>query len=270
MSQSELVNHMDSGIAIIAGTGVDEMLGVDLHRDEAVTTRFGEACVTFGELNGVPVWFLPRHGRDHSVPPSRINYRAQIAAIKHLGVRRVIGIAAVGSLRTDLTGGAFAVLGDFIDLTKRRVDTFFDDPDGPVVHTDLTTPYCPEVSSAIAGACERVSADFIRDAIYVCTEGPRYETPAEVRLYASWGAHVVGMTNVPEAVLAREAGLCYGAIAVVANLACGLSPNPLNHDEVRAEVVRAGGTLKDVLGLAIKSVPGEPACACSRGSVLRI
>jgi len=139
-----------------------------------------------------------------------------------------------------------------------------------VVHTDLTHPYCPEVSAALQQACSVVGALYEPSAVYVGVEGPRYETPAEIKLYASWGAHVIGMTCVPEVALAREAGLCYGALAIVTNLACGLSPTPLAHDEVRAAVHSAADRTHEVLRAAIGCLPETASCACSTNTQLSL
>lgn len=247
--------------ALIGGTGIDEMEGFVTDRVVSVSTRYGAADVVISEFGGITLLFLPRHGLDHSLPPGQINYRAQIAALKKMEVERVIGVCAVGSLRPELEGGCFAVLGDFIDLTKRRADTFYDEP-GAVVHTDFTDPYCPEISASLVEACREEEVGFQAGAVYVGVEGPRYETPAEIRLYSSWGAHVIGMTNLPEAVLAREAGLCYGALAVVSNLACGLSPVPLAHDDVRAAVAAGATKLQGILSRSIAKIPGERGCRC--------
>lgn len=228
----------------------------------SVATRFGSAEVVQTRIGDRDVIFVPRHGPTHSTPPAQINYRAQIAALRKMGVEAVIGVCAVGSLRTDLAAGALAVLGDFIDLTKRRQDTFLDASGESVVHTDFSQPYCPVISEVLVKACSLVGVSCESGAVYVGVEGPRYETPAEIRLYASWGGDVIGMTNLPEAVLAREAGLCYGAIAVVTNLAAGLSPTPLNHDEVRSVVAAASDTLKRILLQAVASVPERRNCSC--------
>ncbi|MHB9035361.1 MAG: MTAP family purine nucleoside phosphorylase [Armatimonadota bacterium] len=255
-------------IAVIGGTGVDEI--AEFGDVTTVTTPFGDAEVVDAELHGVRFLFVPRHGTDHSVPPGRINYRAQIAALKMKGVHRVIGVCAVGSLTRDLPAGSFAVLGDFIDLTKKRADTFFDLPNGPVVHTDFTHPYCTEVSEALRSACQDTEIVFGANAVYIGVEGPRYETPAEVKLYASWGGHVIGMTNVPEVVLAREAGLCYGALGIVSNLASGISPTPLSHDEVRKAMATASNTLAEVLRRSIERLPETRICTCGSNTGLII
>lgn len=249
-------------VAVIGGTGIDEMACFAAGPAVRVETRFGTADVVEGVMDGREIVFVPRHGLDHSVAPSRINYRAQIAAPKKLGVDAVVGVCAVGSLTNDLPAGSFAVLSDFIDLTKRRRDTFFDEERGPVVHTDFTHPYCPAVSTELVRACEEAPVVFEPNAVYVGVEGPRYETPAEIRLYASWGGHVIGMTNLPEVVLAREAGLCYGALAIVTNLASGLSPTRLNHDEVRSAMAQASANLQLILTQAIKRITEANECDC--------
>lgn len=253
-------------IAVIGGTGIDEI--VDIQATSTITTRFGESQTVEAKLGDIEFMFVPRHGSSHNLSPSMINYRAQIAALKKLGVKRVIGICAVGSLTTDLKPGSFAILGDFIDLTKRRVGTFFDDPGGPVVHTDFTDPYCPEVTKALIMACRDAGVVYGSDAVYAGVEGPRYESPAEIRLYGSWGAQVIGMTNVPEVMLAREAGLCYGAVGVVTNMASGISPTPLSHDEVRRAMASTSRGLANVLRLAISNMPKTRKCTCASNNAL--
>lgn len=257
-------------VAIIGGTGIDEMDCFAGGVTARVRTRFGSAEVMQTRVGDRDLIFLPRHGLTHSTPPSQINYRAQIAALRKIGAGAVIGVCAVGSLRTDLPAGSLAVLSDFIDLTKRRQDTFFDTEHGPVVHTDFTQPYCPVISDILVDSCKRVGVPCTSSATYVGVEGPRYETPAEIRLYASWGGDVIGMTNLPEAVLAREAGLCYGAMAVVTNLAAGLSPTPLNHDEVRSAMASASEALKRVLTYAVAVVPERRNCLCGKNNRLLI
>lgn len=256
--------------AVIGGTGVDELPEVASGRQFSVTTKFGTAEVVELRMGAETILFIPRHGRDHSTPPSRINSRSQIAALKKLGVDSVIGVAAAGSLSPSLGPGAVAVLGDFIDLTRRSERSFFDEPEGPVVHTDFTVPYCPRLSDVLTRACESAGAAFRSDAVYVGVDGPRYETPAEIRLYASWGGHVIGMTNVPEVVLAREAGLCYAAVAVVTNFAAGLSPAPLAHDEVRQAMLHTSDLLRRILNFSLSALPGSVRCTCASNTALRV
>jgi 5'-methylthioadenosine phosphorylase len=257
---------MRANIAVIGGTGIDEVVG--LGEVTTVDTRFGKADVVEAALNDASFLFVPRHGIDHATPPSLINYRAQIAALKSIGIRRVIGLCAVGSIRRDLMPGSFVVMSDFIDLTKKRTDTFFDEPERGVVHTDFTQPYCPEISMALIEACKKCDVDHFENAVYVGVEGPRYETPTEIRLYGSWGGDVIGMTNVPEVILAREAGLCYGALGVVTNQASGLSPTPLSHEEVRAVVASSSQKLADIMKQTLDMIPKTAQCACQTNTGL--
>lgn len=255
-------------IAIIGGTGIDEMPGFSSGIASVITTRFGCAKILSCKADGKEIIFLPRHGLSHGVAPCNINHRAQIAALKSIGVDRVIGVNAVGSLTADLQPGSFVVLGDFIDLTKQRSATFFNEAEGQVVHTDFCQPYCADVSDTLKRSCKEEQVKCLSDAVYIGVDGPRYETPAEIRLYASWGAHVIGMTNVPEVILAREAGLCYGAISVVTNLAAGLCPTPLNHDEVRSAMASAGEHLNNILNMTIDKMPETQHCTCASNDKL--
>lgn len=253
-------------VAVIGGTGLDEMPGFTSGDTIEVVTRFGREHVVLCSLGKLGLLFLPRHGIRHSTPPHSINYRAQIAGLKKLGVERILGVCSVGSLKHDLAPGSLAVLGDFIDFTRRRANTFFDDA-GELAHTDFSQPYCPELSRVLAESCRENGEDCRSGVVYVGVDGPRYETPAEVRLFATWGGEVVGMTNVPEAILAREAGMCYGALAVVTNLACGLDQGPLSHDEVRGAVAASQDLLCAVLTSALQRMcKKRGCCSCGRQS----
>ncbi|HOS42827.1 MAG TPA: S-methyl-5'-thioinosine phosphorylase [Armatimonadota bacterium] len=216
--------------AIIGGTGVYELGGEAT--PEFVPTPFGAAAIFRARVGGADTLFLARHGVGHAMPPHRVNYRANIWALHALGVREVLATQAVGSLNPDMPPGSFALLGQFIDWTKGRPATFFDGDDGMVVHVDVTEPYCPRVTAAARHAGAFLGEALHGDAVYACAEGPRFETPAEIRALRLLGADLVGMTNVPEAVLAREAGLCYAAVCIVCNWAAGISPTPLTHAEV--------------------------------------
>ena len=250
--------------AIIGGTGVyDPRLLKDL-RTEEVRTPYGDVEVQVGTYEGVEVAFMPRHGRGHSIPPHRINYRANIWGLRHLGVRRVLATAAVGSLNPEMEPGHFVIVDQFLDFTKGREHTFFDGGENGVVHTDMTHPYCPELRASLIRQAERLGLRCHGAGVYVCTEGPRFETAAEIRAYRILGGDVVGMTNVPESTLAREAGLCYAAMAMVTNMAAGISKSPLTHEEV-VEIMAAN--TENVRRLALEtilSLPPEPACTCGR------
>jgi 5'-methylthioadenosine phosphorylase len=219
-------------LAIIGGTGVyDPKLLGDLQTLE-VDTRYGKALLTKGIFEGKEVVFLARHGTKHGTPPHRVNYRANIAALVKLEITRVVATAAVGSLNQDMPPGAMVLLDQFLDFTKARKATFFDGGEAGVVHTDFTQPYCTDLNRSLVEAAKRGGLELVTGGNYVCTEGPRFETPAEIRMFKLLGGDLVGMTNVPEVVLAREAGLCYTTVALSTNFAAGISPTVLTHHEV--------------------------------------
>lgn len=249
-------------LAIIGGTGVYDpeiLLNV---REERVGTPYGDVEVKLGRCGGREVAFLARHGWEHSIPPHKINYRANIWALRELGASRVIATSAVGSLRKEMAPGDFVILDQFLDFTKGREATFFDGEG--FKHLDYTEPYCPQVREAIIVSARALSFRVHERGCYVSTEGPRFETAAEIRAYAILGGDVVGMTNVPEVVLAREAGLCYGAVAMVTNYAAGISPNPLTHEEVVEVMKQNSERLKGLLVQAIEGLPEERCCGCPR------
>lgn len=234
-------------IAIIGGTGVGDFPFEGAAEEIAVTTPWGTAWPRVGELAGRQVAFLARHGPGHRLPPHRIPHRANIAALALLGVRAVLATAAVGGLRPDLRPGDHVLLDDFIDWTRGDWGrTFFDAP-GQVVHTDFSAPYSPALREAALAAARDLLVPLRPRGTYLCADGPRFETPAEVRLFAAWGADVVGMTGVPEAVLAREAGLHYAGVALVTNFGVGLFPAPVAHAGVEAVMRAAGGSLRGLL-----------------------
>lgn len=200
-------------IGLIAGTGMARVVPAGDWRE--AQTPYGAAALAEIGIGGRDVVLLRRHGPKANIPPHLINYRANLRAMKDAGVDRIIATAAVGSLHEDIPAGSMAVIGDFIDFTKRRENTCFDVPGQEVVHTDFTMPYCPVVSSELERAAFEAGVPLGRRVTYVCVDGPRYETPAEIRMFAQLGGDVVGMTGVPEVVLAREMGMCYGAMAIV-------------------------------------------------------
>lgn len=249
--------------AIIGGTGVYDPQHLSDLREVQITTPYGDVAVEVGIYQGVEVGFMPRHGKGHSIPPHKINYRANIWGLKALGVERVLATVAVGSLNPEMTPGHIVVIDQFLDFTKGREHTFFDGGENGVVHTDVTEPYCPELRAALISCGRALGLSIHPQGVYVCTEGPRFETAAEIRAYRLLGGDVVGMTNVPEAVLAREAGLCYAAMAMVTNMAAGISKSPLTHDEV-VEVMAAN--TENVRRLALETIVQTAAdrkCRCA-------
>ena len=174
-------------VAIIGGTGVYDQSLLEQSQELVVKTRFGEALMQQGLYRGREVYFLARHGVSHGVPPHQVNYRANITAVKELGIDAVISTAAVGTLRREIAPGSRVLIDQFIDFTKSRITTFFEGEGGKVVHVDFTEPYCPEIRAAALRAGERVGEKLIDGGCYVCAEGPRFETPAEIRMMAAWG-----------------------------------------------------------------------------------
>lgn len=249
-------------LALIGGTGVYDSSMLDNIRDEVISTAYGSVSVSIGDFQGMEVVFMQRHGTGHTVPPHMINYRANIWALKELGVSKVLATSAVGSLNESMKPGDLVLLHQFIDFTKNRPFTFFDGHDGHVVHTDFTEPYCGPMGKVIQGAAEELKLELHGKGCYVCVEGPRYETPAEIVAFRRLGGDVVGMTNVPEVVLAREAGLCYAVIAMVTNFAAGISPTPLTHTEV-VEVMQANArSMRSLVMAVLDRLHPELGCQC--------
>ena len=187
--------------AIIGGTGVYDPRLLEDVREERVETPYGAVSLQAGVHRGVEVAFMQRHGAGHAVPPHKINYRANIWGLKLLGVKHILATAAVGSLAEAMRPGHFVIIDQFLDFTNARQQTFFDGGEPGVVHTDMTEPYCPSLRSVLVETGRRQGLDLHTEGVYVCTEGPRFETAAEIRAFRALGGHVVGMTNVPEAVL---------------------------------------------------------------------
>jgi 5'-methylthioadenosine phosphorylase len=240
-------------IGIIGGTGVGQFPLDAPPEPRLIPTPWGEAAAQFGSLRGKEVIFLARHGAGHKVPPHRINYRANIAALKAAGVRAVFATTAVGSLRTLLRPGDLVLLNDILDATRERTHKTFFDGQGPnpVVHTDFTVPYSEELRAAVLAAAESLDVPLHPRGVYVCNDGPRFETPAEIRLYAQWGGDVVGMTGVPEAFLAKEAGLHYAGISLVTNPGAGLTPEPVDHTVVEQVMAEGGPRLRALITEAV-------------------
>lgn len=249
-------------VAIIGGTGVYDQSLLESEGDLTVDTRFGAVTLRQGKYRGRRVYFLARHGGGHSVPPHKVNYKANIAALKKLNVRAVIATAAVGTLTEEMPPGSKIVIDQFIDFTRQRDLTFYEGEEGFVVHTDFTVPYCPEVRAAILRAGDALKQNLVDGGCYACCEGPRFETPAEVKMIKQWGGDLVGMTNVPEVVLAKEAGLCYATIALSTNYAAGISTTPLTHEEVLNEIEKGKPELDRLLAACVDEIRAEHACSC--------
>ncbi|MCS7209976.1 MAG: MTAP family purine nucleoside phosphorylase [Fimbriimonadales bacterium] len=237
--------------AIIGGTGVQRLPGWTLQAERVVAEGI---CWYEGALNGEPTLLLPRHAKGHTVPPHRIPHARHVRLLKEHGVQAVLATAAVGSLRHDWTPGTLVVLSDFLDFT-RQVTTLYDEQ---VVHTDFSEPFSPLLRHALLHAAQQLNIPVQPQGVYVCAPGPRYETPAEIRMFRMFGGDVIGMTVVPEAVLCREAGIHYAALAVVTNLGTGLSEQPLTHEEVTAVMQGATERIAQLFTLTLRQLRATP------------
>lgn len=246
-------------IAIIGGTGVYD-LGTASHAEQ-ITTPYGDAAFFRLEIAGQEIIFLARHGVGHALPPHRVNYRANIWALQALGVREVLATQAVGSVNLAMSPGQFVLLSQFIDWTKGRPSTFFSGEDGPVIHVDVTHPYCPDLTGRLQRAGQFLGAQLHGSGVYACTEGPRFETAAEIHALRVIGADVVGMTSVPETVLAREAGLCYAGLSIVCNWGAGMTDYPLTQEEVTGIMSAQTENLRTLLHNFV-TMERERPCQC--------
>jgi 5'-methylthioadenosine phosphorylase len=227
-------NHSDLGtIGVIGGSGVYDIEGLTKKRWERVASPFGEASdeLLFGELNGQQMVFLPRHGRGHRIPPSEINFRANIDALKRAGATDVISVSAVGSLREHLRPGMFVIIDQFIDRTFAREKSFFGT--GLVAHVSMAHPVCSRLGDHVEAAAREAGIEVARGGTYLVMEGPQFSSLAESELYRTWNCDVIGMTNMPEAKLAREAELCYATVAMVTDYDCW---HP-HHDNVTVDAI---------------------------------
>lgn len=256
------MNKPQHRLAVIGGTGVYDPRMLTELRQHTLATPFGAVSYLLGCLGPQEVVFLARHGSGHSIPPHLINYRANIYALKKLGVASIIATTAVGSLRQHLRPGDFVAVDQFLDFTKGRTGTFFDGGSRGVVHVDVTEPYCPSLRQVLGEAATTSGVTLHTGGCYVCAEGPRFETPAEIRMFASLGGDVVGMTNIPEAVLAREAEMCYATVSMVTNYAAGISPHKLTHGEVLDIMQENSEKLRALLMEALRRIPAAADCGC--------
>lgn len=250
-------------IGIIGGSGLYAMPGLTDVHEEKITTPFGDPSDAFvlGELEGRRVAFLARHGRGHRLLPSELNFRANIYAMKVLGVERILSVSAVGSLKEEHKPTDFVMPDQFIDRTFARKSTFFGE--GIVAHVAFGDPVCATVSSAFKKACDIVGVVGKSGGTYVCMEGPQFSTRAESNLYRSWGADVIGMTNLQEAKLAREAEICYATMAMVTDYDCWRE----GHDDVTVDQIVAvmhqnSSNAEKVVRAAVAAMPQEKNCAC--------
>jgi 5'-methylthioadenosine phosphorylase len=254
-------------IGIIGGSGLYSMPGLAEIREIALETPFGAPSDAYvlGTLEGRKVAFLARHGRGHRILPSELNFRANIYGFKQLGVERILSVSAVGSLKEEHKPLEFVIPDQFVDRTRHRVDTFFGD--GVVAHIAFADPVCPQLSEAVAAACKKAKVVGKRGGTYLCMEGPQFSTKAESNLYRSWGMDVIGMTNLQEAKLAREAELCYVTVAMVTDYDCWHPHHEsVTVDQIVAVLTKNAENACNVVREAVAAMPKDRGCKC--GSAL--
>ncbi|MDX1443551.1 MAG: S-methyl-5'-thioinosine phosphorylase [Gammaproteobacteria bacterium] len=241
-----------SEIGIIGGTGLTSLPELEIVRREVVYTPYGEPSgpVSHGVLNGVEVAFLARHGLGHTIPPHRVNYRANIWALKSIGVRRIVAVAAVGGIRSDMAPGSIAIPDQIIDYTYGRSHTFFEHDLEEVKHIDFTEPYCGQCRGVLIDAARAQGLAVIEDGTYAAAQGPRLETAAEVNRLERDGCDIVGMTGMPETALARELDLSYACCAVIANWAAGRGEVDI-HADIEANLANGMDKVKALLQAAL-------------------
>lgn len=253
-----------SVIGIIGGSGLYQMDGLEGVREIEVKTPFGKPSdkLVRGRLGKVEMVFLPRHGRGHRWLPTEVNFRANIFALKKLGVQRIISVSAVGSLREEIAPGHLVIPDQFIDRTTQRPSTFFGR--GVVAHVSLADPFCRDLATILADAAGAEGAKVHVGGTYLCMEGPQFSTRAESHLYRSWGAHVIGMTNLQEAKLAREAEICFGTLALATDYDCwNESAGDVEIDHVLAVLQQNVRLAQKTIRAAVTLLAEQRACACA-------
>ena len=258
---------MKAEIGIIGGSGLYSMPGFETQEEVHIETPFGRPSDNYvlGKLGGHRVAFLARHGRGHRLSPSELNFRANVYGMKSLGVERIISLSAVGSLKDEHHPLDFVIPDQFFDRTLGRVSTFFGD--GLVAHVSFAHPVCPELSLVVADACAATGVNVTRGGTYLCMEGPAFSTRAESLVYRSWGMDVIGMTNLQEAKLAREAEICYVTIAMVTDYDCWHPDHDaVTVNEIITHLVKNAENACKVVAQAVAKIPAARSCQC--GSAL--
>jgi 5'-methylthioadenosine phosphorylase len=249
-------------IGLIGGSGLYEIDGLTISREVSPSTPYGppSSSYTIGTLAGIELVFLPRHGVQHSIPPHKVNYQANIWGFKSLGVDRIIAVNAVGGINPDLAPGTIVLQDQIIDMTSGRPHTFYDTE--KVVHIDFTSPYCPEMRDICIAAAGSISLPVRAAATYICVNGPRLETASEIRFFSQNGADIVGMTAMPETSLGRELEICLLGISVVTNYAAGIAASKLTTTEVVGKMRDSTALIKKLLKAFIPAVPETRSCPC--------
>ncbi len=250
--------------AIIGGTGVYD--ASNDFRSKIVNTKYGQVEVDLVNIGGQDIVFLPRHGKDHSVPPHLINYRANIMALKELGVNYIYATGAVGSCNESYGPGDVVIINDFLDFTKVRPITFFEGGDEPVRHVEMSDPYCKNLREKFMSRAKDFDLDIKGQAVYVCTEGPRFESASEIKMYQKLGGDVVGMTSIPEMVLAKELGICYATVGIITNWCTGIGGEIEVHD-IKGAMDKNKEKMNKVFLKVFEEDLNKDNCSCSNSII---
>jgi len=254
---------MQAEIGIIGGTGLDDPKLFNNIKEVTIDTPYGKPSdvIAIGEIGGKTVAFLPRHGKKHTIRPTDIPVRANIYALKQLGVKRILAPSTVGSLREEYMPGDIVFVDQFIDRTTRREQSFYTPTEGKVCHIGVAEPMCPELRKTVIDITKNLGIKMHETGTYVCIEGPRFSTKAESKMYRGWGADIVGMTLVPECILAREAEICYTSISTVTDYDVW-KDHPVSIDDI-VTVMRANiENVKKIIAETVKATPTQQSCNC--------
>ncbi|MGE5300671.1 MAG: S-methyl-5'-thioadenosine phosphorylase [Acidobacteriota bacterium] len=251
-------------LGVIGGSGLYDIPDLEITSMEKVSTPFGDPSDAYriGKLAGREAAFLPRHGAGHHLQPHRINYRANLWGFRELGVEKIVSVCATGGINPEMGPGTIAVPEQIIDMTSGRMSTFYDGDE--VVHVDFTRPFCPDMRNFVAEAAAGAGLTAAMAGVYICVNGPRLETAAEIRTFAAWGADMVGMTLMPEACLARELGMCFTCIAVVTNAAAGIAAKELTAKEVLETMKATEGKVRLLLAQLFSLELRTSSCTCNQ------
>ncbi len=256
---------MQAEFGVIGGTGLYDPKLLKNVQEIMLNTPYGKPsdAITVGELGGKTVAFLPRHGKLHTIRPTDLNVRANIFALKRLGVKRILAVSTVGSLREDYAPGEVVFTDQFIDRTTRREQSFYTVNEAKVCHISVADPMCPELRKILIGVTKDLKIKMHETGTYVCIEGPRFSTKAESKMYQQWGADVIGMTMVPEVVLAREAEICYANISTVTDYDCW-KEHAVCVDDIVTTMKNNIENVKRLIAETIAKTPGVSSCKCNR------
>lgn len=251
-------------LGIIGGSGVYDIPGLDITDTVKLTTPYGEPSDVYriGKSGGAEAAFLPRHGSLHHIQPHKINYRANVWGFRELGVKKILSIGASGGISSLMAPGSIVVPDQLIDMTSGRRSTFYDEDE--VVHIDFTEPFCQDLRARIFASAEKAGVSVIRNGVYICVNGPRLETAAEIKVFSVMGADMVGMTGMPEAVLARELEICFAGISVITNSAAGISGARLTATEVVESMKASTEKIKELLKAFFAMDFSASACSCGQ------